>query len=127
MVAPIDIEKAIKRVRDRSSFVRGLLADTLEWPIPDSIEELQDLGYGWTPDDLTTRLITGGVLAAVAILAFAVIRSTRTVEADDWLPISPYELKLTSLPEAPGASGSRTSAVDSTRPSSTILRCCSVS
>jgi transglutaminase-like putative cysteine protease len=39
----------------------------------------------------------------VAILALAVVRSTRTVEADDWLPISQDELKMTSVPEAPGA------------------------
>ena len=39
----------------------------------------------------------------VANLALAVVRSTRTVEADDWLPISQDELKMTSVPEAPGA------------------------
>jgi hypothetical protein len=52
MVAPADIQNAIHRVTDRASFLRGLLADTLEWPIPDSIEELHDLGFGWTADDL---------------------------------------------------------------------------
>ena len=40
----------------------------------------------------------------LAIVALAAVRSTRTVEADDWLPISQDELKMTSLPEAPGAS-----------------------
>ena len=40
---------------------------------------------------------------ATAIFAFGVVRSTRTVEAEDWLPISPEELKMTSVPEAPGA------------------------
>ncbi len=44
-----------------------------------------------------------GMVVAVAILAFAALRSTRSVEADDWLPISQEELKMTSVPEAPGA------------------------
>src|ERR1700743_1713333 len=44
-----------------------------------------------------------GIACAAAILAFAALRSTRSVEADDWLPISQDELKMTSVPEAPGA------------------------
>ncbi len=43
------------------------------------------------------------VAIATAIFALGVVRSTRTVEAEDWLPISPEELKMTSVPEAPGA------------------------
>ena len=43
------------------------------------------------------------IACTLAILALAVVRSTRTVEADDWLPISLDELKMTSVPEAPGA------------------------
>ncbi len=52
MVAPADIASAIHRITDRTSFLRGLLGDTLEWPIPEAIEELHELGYGWTADDL---------------------------------------------------------------------------
>jgi len=40
---------------------------------------------------------------ALAIFAFAASRSARTVEADEWQPISQDELKMTSVPEAPGA------------------------
>jgi hypothetical protein len=39
----------------------------------------------------------------MAILGFAAFRSTRTVEAEEWQPISQEELKMTSVPEAPGA------------------------
>jgi hypothetical protein len=39
----------------------------------------------------------------LAIFGFMVSRSMRTVEADEWQPISQDELKMTSLPEAPGA------------------------
>jgi type I restriction-modification system DNA methylase subunit len=55
MVAPKDIERAINRVTDQRGFVRGLLAETLEWPIPEEIEDLHDLGYGWTPEDLRAQ------------------------------------------------------------------------
>ncbi len=47
-------------------------------------------------------IFLSAVVCAVAI--FAAVRSPRTVEADDWLPISQDELKMTSVPEAPGAS-----------------------
>jgi hypothetical protein len=48
-------------------------------------------------------LLKFGIACAVAIFALATLRSTRSVEADDWLPISQDELKMTSVPEAPGA------------------------
>jgi len=47
-------------------------------------------------------IFLSAVVCMVAI--FAAVRSPRTVEADDWLPISQDELKMSSLPEAPGAS-----------------------
>ena len=43
------------------------------------------------------------VLFAIATLLAAGVYSTRTAMADEWQPISPEELKLTSVPEAPGA------------------------
>jgi hypothetical protein len=55
MVAPTDIERALNRVTDRTTLVRELLAETLEWPIPDEIEDLHELGYGWTPEDLRAQ------------------------------------------------------------------------
>src|SRR5262249_35597658 len=55
MVAPKDIEQAINRVTDQTTLVRGLLAETLEWPIPEEIEDLHELGYGWTPEDLRAQ------------------------------------------------------------------------
>jgi hypothetical protein len=55
MVTPSQIEQAIRRVTDQQSLVRGLLADTLHWPTPEEIEDLHDLGYGWTPEDLRAQ------------------------------------------------------------------------
>lgn len=43
------------------------------------------------------------LLIAVVILLTAVAYRVRPTHADEWLPISPDELKMTSVPEAPGA------------------------
>jgi hypothetical protein len=42
------------------------------------------------------------LITAVILLGAAGYR-VRSINADEWLPISPEELKMTSLPEAPGA------------------------
>ena len=51
-----------------------------------------------------TALFAFTCFFAVSIFAYEVVRSSQTVEADDWQPISQDELKMTSVPEAPGAS-----------------------
>jgi transglutaminase-like putative cysteine protease len=43
------------------------------------------------------------VAVAMAIVVCGSVRGVRSVAADDWLPISPDELKMMSVPEAPGA------------------------
>lgn len=48
---------------------------------------------------LTKRL----VFLVLAILLTATVRGTRSVSAgDDWQPVTPEDLKMTSMPEAPG-------------------------
>ena len=43
------------------------------------------------------------LITAVILLGAAAYRVSSSSAADEWLPISPEELKMTSLPEAPGA------------------------
>jgi hypothetical protein len=45
----------------------------------------------------------GVFLLIVGLLAAAVLQRTPSVSGDDWLPILPEEIKMTSVPEAPGA------------------------
>ena len=52
MVASRDIERAVARVVDQQSFVQILLTETLGWDIPDGVERVEDIAYGWTSDDL---------------------------------------------------------------------------
>ena len=54
MVASRDIERAVARVVDQQSFVQILLTETLGWDIPEGVERVEDIAYGWTPDDLRT-------------------------------------------------------------------------
>jgi hypothetical protein len=42
-------------------------------------------------------------ILAAAILALTAVAFTPVTDADDWLPISPEDLKMTSEPKAPGA------------------------
>ncbi len=43
-------------------------------------------------------------LFAITAVLLAGVSQIRTASADEWQPISPEELKMTSVPEAPGAS-----------------------
>lgn len=42
-------------------------------------------------------------LLVVVLLAGAAVQRAPSVSGDDWLPITPEELKMTSEPNAPGA------------------------
>ncbi len=62
------IQQAITQVTDQKSFLRGLLADTLEWPIPDRYGMLSDLGYGWSADDLRAQGLEKHLLEGSQVL-----------------------------------------------------------
>ena len=49
------------------------------------------------------KRLLASICAASVMAASAGMWNAATVSADDWQPISPEELKMTSIPEAPGA------------------------
>jgi hypothetical protein len=55
MVQPAAIERAITKVNDQATFISELLDQALGWPVSEGIEELDELSYGWTPDELRAR------------------------------------------------------------------------
>jgi hypothetical protein len=55
MVAPKDIEQAVKKVTDQASFVRELLAGALEWTIPDGVQRIDDISLPWSAEELRSR------------------------------------------------------------------------
>ena len=49
------IEQAIGRVKDQSSFIQELLIDALEWPIDEHTQQVEDISYEWSADELRTE------------------------------------------------------------------------
>lgn len=52
MISPLKIESAIKSTHDQSSFINGLLIDTLNWPLSEEAERIEDISYEWTGEEL---------------------------------------------------------------------------
>ncbi len=57
-----DIEAALKRVKDQESFLQELLVRTLEWPLDEQIERIDDIAYGWSADDLRAQSLNAQLL-----------------------------------------------------------------
>jgi len=62
MATPQQIEAAIKKVQDQTSFIKLLLKETLNWQIPDGVENIEDMSYIWTSDDLRVEGLDGKVV-----------------------------------------------------------------
>jgi type I restriction-modification system DNA methylase subunit len=52
MATPQQIYDAIQSVHDQHSFVHNLLTGALGWPIPDGIDDIGDISYEWSSDEL---------------------------------------------------------------------------
>ncbi|MGO8750573.1 MAG: Eco57I restriction-modification methylase domain-containing protein [Thermoguttaceae bacterium] len=52
MADPKKIENAIRRVRNRKSFIRELLIDALGWDIDERAEEVEDITFEWSAKEL---------------------------------------------------------------------------
>lgn len=52
MTTPKQIFDAIGDVKDQKGFVCRLLRDTLGWPIPDGLDDLGDISFKWSADEL---------------------------------------------------------------------------
>ncbi len=42
-------------VHDQASFLQDLLGRTLDWPVEQGIERVEDIAYGWSQDDLRAQ------------------------------------------------------------------------
>ena len=52
MTTPQQIYDAIQTIHDQKSFVHTLLTSTLGWPIPDGIDDIGDITFEWSSDEL---------------------------------------------------------------------------
>jgi hypothetical protein len=62
MATPQQIEAAIKRVRDQNTFIKLLLKETLNWQIPEGIENIEGMSFTWTSDELRAEGLDGKVV-----------------------------------------------------------------
>ena len=52
MVDASQIETTLREVNDQASFVQRLLIDALGWPVDEAAQEIGDIAYEWTEDEL---------------------------------------------------------------------------
>jgi|GEM_PF-3364502 len=71
MASPAEIERSILKVKDQASFIRFLI-DTLEWPITGKPDELGEISYRWTQEELRAadldKNINDGLVLQIANL-----------------------------------------------------------
>ena len=65
MAKAAEIEQAIARVHDESSFVQELLAGALDWPIEGSASTVEDIAYEWSADELNAEGLDARVVDGV--------------------------------------------------------------
>ena len=63
MPTPEQIQQAIQRVTNQRSFIDVLLRETLDWPINLDFENIGDITYEWTDEELNTVGLTRNVLS----------------------------------------------------------------
>ena len=73
MPRPEQIQQAIRNVTDQRSFIDGLLHQTLNWPIDLDFENIGDISYEWTDDELNAAglsrsILTGPVLQMQSLI-----------------------------------------------------------
>lgn len=47
-----EIQRAIQNVSDQRSFIQELLGDTLGWPVDRGVEQIEDISFAWTTQEL---------------------------------------------------------------------------
>ena len=52
MASPLEIQEAITQIHDQQSFIHRLLVDTLKWPIPEVPDDIGDISFEWSADEL---------------------------------------------------------------------------
>ncbi len=55
MADPRKIENAIKRVRNQKAFIQELLIDALGWDIDERAEDVEDISFEWSAEELRTE------------------------------------------------------------------------
>lgn len=62
MPTPEQIQQAINKIGDQSSFIHELLVDALGWPIQEEIEDLDEIAFEWTAEELNAEDLDRNVM-----------------------------------------------------------------
>lgn len=52
MASATQLQPALAATCDQRSFIQKLLIDALSWEIPEAAEQVEDIAYGWSQEDL---------------------------------------------------------------------------
>jgi len=72
------IQQALNKTTDRKSFIQELLVNTLNWPIPSFLTDLDDMSYEWSEEDLNAAGLTGKSLSG------PVLQMQKIVDNQPW-------------------------------------------
>lgn len=72
------IQQALNKTTDRKSFIQELLVNTLNWPIPSFLTDLDDMSYEWSDEDLNAAGLTGKSLSG------PVLQMQKIVDNQPW-------------------------------------------
>jgi hypothetical protein len=71
MPTPQQIERALDKVHDESSFIQDLLIDTLQWPIEPQVKAVEEISYDWSKEELKAhdldRRVVDGKIRQIAL------------------------------------------------------------
>jgi len=56
------IQQAINKIGDQPSFIQELLVDALGWPIQEEIEDIDEIAYEWTAEELNVEDLDRNVM-----------------------------------------------------------------
>ena len=62
MVDARAIERAVRRVKDQTTFVQELLVDALDWPIDERTEAIDDVAYEWSEEELRISGLSANIV-----------------------------------------------------------------
>src|SRR5437870_3817383 len=55
MATAQQIQRVLEKVHDRKSFLQDFLAETLNWPIKEGVEDPEEISYAWSNEELRTQ------------------------------------------------------------------------
>ncbi len=86
MPTPAQIETALGKITDQASFIKTLLVDTLGWPIDPKAQDVEDITYAWSKEELRAanldEKVLGGTFPSAHMSSCGAGRTLTGIEAN---------------------------------------------